>query len=100
MEQFLQIDELKRQLDARRPLTPGEIARLRDEFVINFTYDSNAIEGSSLTLRETALALEGVTVDQRPLKDHLAAVGHRDAFHYIESLITDNMASCVIASLI
>ena len=89
-KQFLKIDELKRQLDTHRPLTSGEIARLRDEFVINFTYDSNAIEGSSLTLRETALVLEGVTVDKRPLRDHLAAVGHRDAFQYIESLITDN----------
>jgi len=88
-EQFLHIDELKSQLDAHRPLSVGEITRLRDEFVINYTYNSNAIEGSSLTLRETALALEGITVDKRPLRDHLSAVGHRDAFCYIENLISD-----------
>ncbi|MDR3239845.1 MAG: Fic family protein [Clostridiales bacterium] len=83
------IDEKKRLLDTHRPLTSGELARLRDEFVIEFTYDSNAIEGSTLTLRETALVLEGVTIDKRPLKDHLEAVGHRDAFNYIQQLIED-----------
>ena len=54
--------------------------------MVEFTYNSNAIEGNTLTLKETALVLEGVTVDQKPLKDHLEAVGHRDAFLYIEDI--------------
>jgi Fic family protein len=62
---------------------------LRDEFLVEFTYNSNAIEGNTLTLQETALALEGVTVDQKPLKDHLEAVGHAQAFLYVCSLVSD-----------
>ena len=73
-------------LNALRPLTPGEVRRLRDEFMIEFTYNSTAIEGNTLTLKETAMVLEGVTIDQKPLKDHLEAVGHRDAFLYVEEI--------------
>lgn len=69
----------------------GELKRLQDEFLVEFTYNSNAIEGNTLTLQETALALEGVTIDKKPLKDHLEAVGHRDAFLYVVSLISDKV---------
>ena len=88
---FIAIDEMKAELDRRRPLTSGELKRLQDEFLVEFTYNSNAIEGNTLTLQETALALEGVTIDKKPLKDHLEAVGHRDAFLYIVSLVNDKV---------
>ena len=81
-----EIEQKRRRLDEMRPLTPGEIKQLRDEFAVEFTYNSNAIEGNTLTLKETALVLEGMTIDQKPLKDHLEAVGHRDAFLYIEDI--------------
>ncbi|MCR5610419.1 MAG: Fic family protein [Clostridiales bacterium] len=84
--------ELKRErLNTLRPLTPGEVARLRDEFMVEFTYNSTAIEGNTLTLKETAMVLEGVTIDQKPLKDHLEAVGHRDAFLYIEDIAKQDL---------
>ena len=83
------VDELKSELDRRRPLTQGELVRLREEFIIEFTCDSNAIEGNTLTLKETALVLEGITIDRKPLKDHLEAVGHRDAFLYVRQLVSD-----------
>ena len=83
---FTAIDVKKAQLDMHRPLTAGEIQRLRDDFMVEFTYNSNAIEGNTLTLKETAMVLEGVTIDRKPLKDHLEAVGHRDAFLYIEEI--------------
>ena len=54
--------------------------------MVNYTYNSNAIEANTLTLKETAMVLQGLTIDQKPLKDHLEAVGHRDAFLYIEEL--------------
>lgn len=73
-------------LSKMRPLTEGEVERLAEEFMIEFTYNSNAIEGNTLTLKETALALEGMTIDQKPLKDHLEAVGHRDAFLYVQDV--------------
>jgi len=81
-----EVEAKREQLNALRPLTPGEVKRLRDEFMIEFTYNSNAIEGNTLTLKETAMVLEGVTIDQKPLKDHLEAVGHRDAFLYVEEI--------------
>ncbi len=80
------IESKKEKLSSMRPLTPGEVERLAEEFMIDFTYNSNAIEGNILTLKETALALEGMTVDQKPLKDHLEAVGHRDAFLYVQDI--------------
>ncbi len=80
------IESKKEKLSSMRPLTPGEVERLAEEFMIDFTYNSNAIEGNTLTLKETALALEGMTVDQKPLKDHLEAVGHRDAFLYVQDV--------------
>lgn len=83
---FAAIDARKAELRKRRPLTPGEVERLRDEFMVNYTYNSNAIEGNTLTLQETALVLQGLTVDRKPLKDHLEAVGHRDAFLYVQEL--------------
>jgi len=81
------IAELKNKLESLRPLNTGELKRLRDEFVINNTYNSNAIEGSTLTLRETALILaEGLTISEKPIKEHLEAIGHRDAFEYVIEL--------------
>ena len=88
---FSRIDALKVELDKHRPLTKGELKRLRDEFLVDYTYNSNAIEGNTLTFKETAMVLEGITIDRKPLKDHLEAVGHRDAFLYIEQLIKDKI---------
>ncbi|MCQ2455655.1 MAG: Fic family protein [Clostridia bacterium] len=84
------IEEKKKKLQGYRPLTPGEVARLREEFMVDFTYNSNAIEGNTLTLKETAMVLEGMTIDQKPLKDHLEAVGHKDAFLYVEDIASRN----------
>lgn len=88
---FAEVDALKAELDKRRPLTQGELHRLRDEFLIEYTYNSNAIEGNTLTLQETALVLEGITIDKKPLKDHLEAVGHRDAFLYVQELVKNKV---------
>lgn len=59
------IDEKKRLLQSRRPLTEGELARLNEEFTVEYTYNSNAIEGNTLTLRETDMVLRGLTVDKK-----------------------------------
>lgn len=88
---FAEIDRLKAELNRHRPLTEGELHRLQSEFMVEYTYNSNAIEGSTLTLRETALVLEGITVDTKPLKEHLEAIGHRDAFLYVQQLIEDKV---------
>jgi len=84
---FTKINALAEELKAMRPLNETELKRLRDEFIIENTYDSNAIEGNTLTLRETALVLEGVTIGEKPLKDHLEAIGHKEAFDFVRDLV-------------
>ena len=85
-----QIERKKKELDQRRPLTEGELERLNEEFMVEYTYNSNAIEGNSLTLRETDLVLQGLTIDQKPLKDHLEAIGHKEAFDYVRQLVKED----------
>lgn len=86
-----QINRKKVELDSRRPLTEGEVERLNEEFIVEYTYNSNAIEGNTLTLRETDLVLRGLTIDQKPLKEHMEAVGHKEAFDYVRELVAKNI---------
>lgn len=86
-----QIDRKKAELDGKRPLTEGEVERLNEEFVVEYTYNSNAIEGNTLTLRETDLVLRGLTIDKKPLKDHMEAVGHKEAFEYVSELVKNKV---------
>ena len=84
------IEKKKKELDNRRELTEGEIERLNEEFTVEYTYNSNAIEGNTLTLRETDLVLRGLTIDRKPLKDHMEAVGHKEAFEFVSELVKQN----------
>ena len=86
-----EIECKKALLDTMRPLTPGEVERLNEDFMIEYTYNSNAIEGNTLTLRETDMVLKGLTIDQKPLKDHMEAVGHKDAFYFICDSVKDRL---------
>lgn len=88
---FEEIARKKELLSSLRPLTKGEVERLHEEFMVEFTYNSNAIEGNTLTLKETAMALEGMTIDQKPLKDHMEAIGHRDAFLFVQDIATEDL---------
>lgn len=85
------IDREKAELDACRPLTEGEVARLTEEFIVEYTYNSNAIEGNTLTLRETDLVLRGLTIDKKPLKDHMEAIGHKEAFDFVRELVRNHV---------
>lgn len=85
------IDRKKKELDNRRPLTEGEVERLGEQFIVEYTYNSNAIEGNTLTLRETDMVLRGLTIDQKPLKDHIEAIGHKEAFEFISELTKKNV---------
>ena len=90
---FRQIDNLNQKLKSMRPLNETELKRLREEFMIENTYDSNAIEGNTLTLRETALIIqEGITIAEKPIREHLEVIGHKDAFEYMITLADKNTA--------
>lgn len=86
------IEEKFEKLKTLRPLTSGELERLNEEFTVEFTYNSNAIEGNTLTLRETDMVLRGLTIDQKSLKDHMEAIGHREAFQYVCRLVSEKQA--------
>ena len=82
------IIEKKKRLDEHRPLSAALVSRLRDELMIEYTYDSNAIEGSTLTLRETRLVIEeGITIGGKSIKEYLGARNHPEAIKFIENII-------------
>jgi Fic family protein len=81
------IEQKKAQLDRLRPLSGAALAQLQKHYDVELTYTSNAIEGNTLTLRETAELIEhGITVDGKPLRDHLEAVDHYDAVQWVHAL--------------
>ncbi|MDO5695872.1 MAG: hypothetical protein Q4P30_03840 [Eubacteriales bacterium] len=80
----------KRELVGKRPITEGELERLNEEFIVEYTYNANAIEGNTLTLRETDLVLLGLIIDQKPLKDHMEVAGHKEAFDFVRELVKEN----------
>ena len=80
-----QVNVLKSALDSFRPLSPIVVKKMTELYAVKFTYNSNAIEGSALTERETALVLEkGLTIGGKSLRDHLEAHGHQKAIEWIE----------------
>lgn len=87
---FESTDALKRLLDQHRPLDPAIVANLREDLIVRWTYHSNAIEGNTLTLRETKVVLEGITIGGKSLREHLEAVNHRDAILLLEELVQKN----------
>ncbi len=84
------IEDKVEALKKRRPLTEGELERLHEEFLTEYTYNSNAIEGNTLTLRETDMVLKGLTIDRKSLKEHLEVIGHKEAFEYVRQLVSEN----------
>jgi len=82
------IDKQLKQLQKLRPLPPSAVAKLKEQFAIEMTYNSNAIEGNKLTLKETYLIIsEGLTVKGKSLKDHLEAKDHFEALNFLYDLI-------------
>lgn len=77
----------KEQLDAARPLPTHTLRTLKEKLFLEWTYNSNAIEGNTLTLNETKVVLEGITVGGKTLREHLEVINHRDAIRYIEEII-------------
>lgn len=90
MNKLAKIEQLKTALSQRRPLSESEVQRLREEFIIESSYNSNAIEGNTITLRETVLILkEGITIAEKPIREHLDIIGFKDAFNYIYELVAN-----------
>ncbi|MDD5723789.1 MAG: Fic family protein [Syntrophales bacterium] len=75
------INALKTKIDAHRPLDTHMMDQVREYFRIGMTYSSNALEGNSLTETETKIVIEdGMTIGGKPVKDHMEALGHSEAY--------------------
>lgn len=82
------IDEKKQRLDRLRPLPKDAVQHLLEDIRLRHTYNSDAIEGNTLTLQETKLVLEeGITIGGKPLKDHIEARNDAEAFDFIVQLV-------------
>lgn len=92
---FTELNDLAAQLSQLRSPNQVEMKNICEQFIIENTYDSNAIDGSTLTLSETALILkEGITFANKSLREHLAAIGHKEACEYVVELAcVDEMLS-------
>ncbi len=88
MNDFAKADLLKAKLDTHRPLDAHVVKNLHDNLVLQWTYHSNAIEGNTLTLKETKVALEGITIGGKTLREHFEAINHRDAILFVEELVS------------
>lgn len=78
-------DTLKARLSELRPLPPEALQKIEEAFAIEYTYESNRIEGNTLTLQETELVVnEGVTIAGKSMREHLEAINHAEAIDYIK----------------
>lgn len=86
MTTYDQLDQLKKELDELRQNQGEKVAKAFD---IEYTYESNKIEGNTLTLQETALVIEkGLTIGGKSMNEHLEAINHAQAIDYIKELAT------------
>ncbi len=83
-----EIDILKSKLDQFRQFDSYRIVQALE---LEYTFESNRIEGNTLTLRETDLVInEGLTISGKSMREHLEAINHQEAIGYIKHLIDRN----------
>ncbi|MGB9343753.1 Fic family protein [Trichococcus sp.] len=86
---FSQIDMAMDAINRHRPFSKGLADSLHEKLIVEWTYNSNAIEGNTLTMSETKVVLEGITIGGKSLVEHLEIINHRDAILFIEQLVSE-----------
>ncbi|AWI06778.1 Fic family protein [Clostridium drakei] len=88
-----EIDRKKKILDSKRPFNKAAVKNLKQYFDVDLTYNSNAIEGNTLTITETKVILEdGITIGKgKSLKEHLEVINHKEAIDYVEDIVNRNI---------
>jgi len=95
------LTDKKNQLDRYRPLPDVLLRNLEEWFQIELTYTSNAIEGNTLTRRETAVVIEkGITVGGKSLKEHLEATNHAKALDFVHAIIDKNTTHIIAKDIL
>ena len=94
------IHQKQEQLDNLRPLSDAQVKNLKNVYDIQLTYNSNAIEGSTLTYSETKLILnEGITIGGKSMNEHLEAINHQEAISFIEELANINTKEITLTDI-
>ena len=89
-KQLERVRQKKQELDRLRPIPGYALKSLKESLTLEWTYNSNSIEGNTLTLQETKMVIEeGFTIKGKSLREHFEAVNHQEAIEYVESLISD-----------
>jgi Fic family protein len=98
---YVKLTKKKQELDKFRPLPAALLKNLEDWFTVELTYTSNAIEGNTLTRRETAVVIEkGITIGGKSIKEHLEATNHAQALELIYSLIKKKPSKLLLSDVL
>ena len=90
-KQLERILQKKAELDKLRPIPTYALKSIKESMTIEWTYNSNSIEGNTLTLQETKMVIEeGFTIKGKSLREHFEAVNHQEAIEFVESLVSDS----------
>ena len=90
-KQLERIHEKKHELDKKRPIPSIVLQSIKESLSIEWTYNSNSIEGNTLTLQETKMVIEdGFTIKGKSLREHFEVVNHQEAIEFVESLASED----------
>jgi Fic family protein len=85
-----EIDQLHKEWSSKKPLNKLQLEKMTEFFTTQYTYNSNQIEGNTLTFQETHLVVnEGLTISGKSVREHLEAVNHNEAVTYLHEIIAD-----------
>ena len=87
---FDEVDNLKKELDNKRPIPKDTLRTLQEKINLEWIYNSNGIEGNTLTLKETQIVLEGITVGGKSIKEHLEAINHEHAILFLQTIVNED----------
>jgi Fic family protein len=88
---FDRLYEKKQVLQSSRPLPNIALNKIKESLSIEWTYNSNSIEGNSLSLRETQMVLqEGITIKGKSLREHFETYNHDKAIDYLFSIVNED----------
>lgn len=99
---YLRLEDKRNVLREARPLPSVSLQKIKETLSVEWTYNSNSIEGNTLTLRETQMVLqEGVTVKGKSLREHFEAKNHDNAINLLSQLVENkqDLSSRVVLSI-
>lgn len=84
---FEELEEKRKILESKKPFSKNTLKSLHENLILEWTYNSNAIEGNTLTLQETKVVMEGITIGGKSLREHFEVINHREAIAYVEEIV-------------